>query len=173
MKSRKRRLLEAGPIIKLFAIIAAIAAMAIAMFVYFSFMRPATGRADISALVVAEGSPDGSTATFRITLQNAGDAVGRVYWINIHNLGGGAPTVQAVAGNTTFLNVTTISSFIANYTTAMPATGVDVAAQGTAVITIRVTGTGLFPGTPFRLYIFYYDMARRTATHIEAPVSLR
>lgn len=164
----KRRAIEAGPLVWIIGLIVAVAAIGIAVAVYFGMLRFGAGRASVSAVAIGEAAPDGTSGVIRITVYNSGDAAARIYNITVEpGSGVPSPTVSVFPS----VNIT-VGNFTGPASVSGTPSGVDVPARGNVIFTIRLTGT-VMPGYTYKIYLHVFDMGSRATTFVEVPITLR
>ena len=126
------------------------------------------GRASFTVSGTGQGSPDGTTATLTLVVQNTGDGTGAITTIYIEGLG-------ATPGTISVIGAPGVSGVSGTPPTTLSATGgYTIPGRITHQITIRLSsGSGLYPGARLRVYVAYYDLASKATGIATAIVTLK
>ncbi|MEM2472878.1 MAG: hypothetical protein QXI64_10370 [Sulfolobales archaeon] len=148
-------------------IVILVMAMVAAILVWFFVMPTLSGGSGVTygLGVSGTGSTDGSRVVISISIQNSGSKPIQVQGVWISPGGSGAPTTATVSS----VQPTSIPTSAVTYGTTPPATrpaGSLVVQPGTsATITIVLTGTGFYRGTPLMVTVYAVDATNQALTN--------
>ncbi|MEM4500867.1 MAG: hypothetical protein QW512_01890 [Thermofilaceae archaeon] len=170
---RNRRAI--GELMAILIVVAIVAVVGIMLFLTFSGMLRGTGRAVLTVSATGTASPDGSSATITLVLQNTGEGTARITGIYVEPLGTGTSQAPNPTGVTVVGAAGVSGAAVAPPASPqpMPASGFDLASQRTATISVRFSATGVYPGHQYRISVLYYDIASRAPAIADTIVTLR
>ncbi|MEM4787694.1 MAG: hypothetical protein QXV28_06940 [Ignisphaera sp.] len=160
-----------GELMAILIVVAIVAVVGIMLFLTFSGMLRGTGRAVLTISATGTASPDGTSATITLVLQNTGEGTARITAIYVESVGGapapGGVTIAGAAG------VSGVAGAPPASPPSMPVSGFDLASKRTATISVRFTGAGIYPGHHYRISVLYYDIASRAPAIVDTIVAIR
>ncbi|MEM4619597.1 MAG: hypothetical protein QW607_05235 [Desulfurococcaceae archaeon] len=167
---KERRAL--GELMAVLMIVLIVIGTGIALFFMFSGMLKSSGRALLTLTASGVASPDGSEATITLIVQNNGEGTARIRYIYVEPIGNAPkPSDVSVVGAT---NVTATSGTPPSNPPKMDQYGgLDLASKRTSTISIRITGSNIYPGHHYRISVLYYDIASRDPMLIDTIVTLK
>jgi hypothetical protein len=149
------------------AIILLVIAVVAGLVVWFLVMPALSGAGGVSygLGVTGSGSTDGSRAVITISIQNTGSKPVQVQGVWISPGGAGAPGTATISA----VQPSSIPTTAVTYGTTPPTTrpgGTLVVQPGTsATITIVLTGTGFYRGTPLLVTVYAVDQTNPSLTN--------
>ncbi|MEM1693953.1 MAG: hypothetical protein QXH21_08840 [Ignisphaera sp.] len=164
-----------GELIAILIVVAIVAVVGILLFLMFSGMLRGTGRAVLTISATGTASPDGTSATITLVLQNTGEGTARITEIYVEPIGTGASQAPNPSGVTVVgaADVRGDAGAPPASLPSMPSSGFDLASKRVASISVRITGSGIYPGHHYRISVVYYDIASRSSMIADTIVSLK
>ena len=172
-----RRLRAVSDMIAALILIAIVAFAGIMLFLMVSgFFTGGVARASLTVSATGMGSPDGSSATLNMVLQNTGDGPAGLLGIYVEpaiQQGAGVASVSAVSCAISGLQTCISGAPPSIPSTTSVASPVTVAAKSTQTILVKLSGSGLYPGAQLRVYVAYYNINSKQTGVASALVTLQ
>jgi len=153
--------------------IAVVAFMGIMLFMMTSGWFRGGGTASISVTGTGTGSQDGRSATINFQIRNTGDAPAVITQIFVEGLGAASPSAPAFAVGGGSVAVSAISAGGSVSVNTGQTAGVTVASKQNILGVLRLSGTGLYPGSELRITVVFYDLSSRVHKVTDTMVSLQ